>query len=86
VTCTSTVGWSKDLRWVGRVEADLVSTVVPGNFFAEEKYVFVAEHFFLHRLVQRLSDGHLGRTPSARAEFPEMMSELTVVCSELSLA
>ena len=56
VTYTS---WSKVLQRVERVEADLVSTIVPGNFFPEDKYVFVAEHFLLHRLVQRLSDSHL---------------------------
>jgi hypothetical protein len=53
------VGRSKGLKRVGRAGADLVSTVVPGNFFTEDEYVLVAEHFFLHRLVQRISDSHL---------------------------
>ena len=52
-------GSVESFAWVERVEADLVSTVVPGNLFTKDKYVFVAEHFLLHRLVQRLSDSHL---------------------------
>lgn len=41
----------------GRLSADLVSTVVPGNLFTHDENRLVPQHLLLHGGVESLSDG-----------------------------